>query len=37
MEGFLIGIGAALAILGLFLMFGIFMICLNILMDKLDK
>ena len=35
MEGFLIG--AALAILGLFLMFGIFMICLNILMDKLDK
>ena len=37
MEGFLLGIGVALAILGLFLMFGILMICLNILMDKLDK
>ena len=37
MQGFLIGIGAALAILGIFLIFGIFMICINILMDKLDK
>ena len=37
MEGFLIGIGLALTILGLFLMFGILIICMNILIDKLDK
>lgn len=37
MAGFLIGIGFALIILGLFLMFGILILCMNILMDKLDK
>ena len=37
MEGFLIGIGLALTILGIFLMFSILMIIINIIMDKLDK
>lgn len=37
MEGFLFGIGVALTILGIFLMFGILMIFLNILINKLDK
>lgn len=37
MEGFLIGIGFALIILGLFLMFGVLILCINILMDKLKK
>lgn len=37
MAGFLIGIGFALITLGLFLMFGVLILCMNILMDKLDK
>ena len=37
MEGFLLGIGIALTILGIFLMFGVLMICFNILIDKLDE
>lgn len=37
MEGFLLGIGVALTILGIFIMFSILMIIINILMDKLDK
>lgn len=35
MEGFLLGVGLALTILGIFLMFSIVMIFINILMDKL--
>ena len=37
MEGFLLGIGLALTILGIFLMFSIVLIIINILMDKLEK
>ena len=37
MEVFLLGLGIALIILGIFLMFGILMICFNILIDKLDE
>ncbi len=37
MEGFLLGIGMALTVLGIFLMFGVLMIFFNILIDKLDK
>ena len=35
MEGFLLGIGIGLTVLGIFLMFGVLMIFFNILIDKL--